>query len=128
MAEIVFSTYKMNGEDDGKGQQWRKPAGEENERDGFGKHHSDAKLGGYRVRLESLSLHQEFISFCEGMGQARWVQVLVWDPNYSHLKELPSTIKLCEQSLVSSDPIITTLGKGSRLMCSPLDKEPMQLS
>ncbi|KAH7848863.1 hypothetical protein Vadar_009393 [Vaccinium darrowii] len=55
-------------------------------------------------------------------------QRLEQDPKYSHLIELPSAIKLCEQSLVSSDPTVTTLGKGRRLMCPPLDKEPVQLS
>ncbi|KAH7848772.1 hypothetical protein Vadar_007621 [Vaccinium darrowii] len=39
---------------------------------------------------------------------------LVRDPKYSHLKELHSAIKLCEQALVSSDPTVTTLGKGQQ--------------
>lgn len=35
---------------------------------------------------------------------------LIRQPKYGHLKELHRAIKLCEQALVSSDPIVTSLG------------------
>ncbi|XP_059459561.1 beta-galactosidase 5-like [Corylus avellana] len=35
---------------------------------------------------------------------------LIRQPKYGHLKELHRAIKLCEHSLVSSDPVVTSLG------------------
>ncbi|KAL4650070.1 hypothetical protein ACB092_01G060500 [Castanea dentata] len=35
---------------------------------------------------------------------------LIRQPKYGHLKELHRAIKLCEQALVSSDPVVTSLG------------------
>ncbi|GMP44859.1 hypothetical protein CsSME_00013613 [Camellia sinensis var. sinensis] len=39
---------------------------------------------------------------------------LIRDPKYSHLKELHKAIKLCEQALVSSDPMVTTFGSSQQ--------------
>lgn len=35
---------------------------------------------------------------------------LIRQPKYGHLKELHRAIKMCEQALVSADPIVTSLG------------------
>ncbi|CAL5383523.1 unnamed protein product [Camellia sinensis] len=39
---------------------------------------------------------------------------LIRDPKYSHLKELHKAIKLCEQALVSSNPMVTTFGSSQQ--------------
>ncbi|KAJ1408837.1 Glycoside hydrolase, family 35 [Sesbania bispinosa] len=33
-----------------------------------------------------------------------------WQPKYGHLKELHKAIKMCERALVSTDPVVTSLG------------------
>lgn len=43
----------------------------------------------------------KFLHFCPGLTR---------EPKYSHLKELHRAIKLCEDALVSADPIVTSLG------------------
>lgn len=40
---------------------------------------------------------------------------LIRQPKYGHLKELHRAIKLCEHALVSSDPIVTSLGSAQQV-------------
>ncbi|WJX74268.1 Beta-galactosidase 3 [Trifolium repens] len=39
---------------------------------------------------------------------------LIREPKYGHLKELHKAIKMCERALVSTDPIITSLGSSQQ--------------
>lgn len=45
---------------------------------------------------------------------------LIRQPKYGHLKELHRAIKLSERALVSSDPIVTSLGSFQQVLESPL--------
>jgi len=35
---------------------------------------------------------------------------LIRQPKYGHLKELHKAIKMCEKALISTDPVVTSLG------------------
>ncbi|MCH93011.1 beta-galactosidase 3-like, partial [Trifolium medium] len=39
---------------------------------------------------------------------------LIRQPKYGHLKELHKAIKMCERALVSTDPIVTSLGSSQQ--------------
>ncbi|CAK8568724.1 unnamed protein product [Lathyrus sativus] len=41
---------------------------------------------------------------------------LIRQPKYGHLKELHRAIKMCEQALVSTDPIVTSLGSSQQVL------------
>lgn len=45
---------------------------------------------------------------------------LIRQPKYDHLKELHRAIKMCEQALVSADPIVTSLGSSQQVLISIL--------
>ncbi len=46
---------------------------------------------------------------------------LIRQPKYGHLKELHRAIKMSERALVSSDPIVTSLGNFQQVWTSILD-------
>lgn len=41
---------------------------------------------------------------------------LIRQPKYGHLKELHRAIKMCERPLVSTDPIVTSLGESQQVL------------
>lgn len=46
---------------------------------------------------------------------------LIRQPKYGHLKELHRAVKLCEKALVSSDPVVTSLGSLQQVFASNLN-------